>query len=96
MYFVSITACYMLDCFHYNYSKLCTGHLLLCSFNENISISYCAAISCDYYHLSTIQNGVTALQQASNEGRQKVVELLLVAGANPDLQNKVRTEWHSA
>ena len=45
---------------------------------------------------STIQYGVTALQQASNEGRQKVVELLLVAGANPDLQNKVRTGWHSA
>ena len=46
--------------------------------------------------LTTTQNGCTALQQASSKGHQKVVELLLGAGANPDLQNKVRTGWHSA
>ena len=40
---------------------------------------------------STIQNGVTALEAASIKGQHKVVELLLGAGANPDLQNKVRT-----
>ena len=40
---------------------------------------------------STIQDGWTALQQASYNGHHKVVELLLGAGANPDLQNKVRT-----
>ena len=45
---------------------------------------------------SAIQNGCTALQQASRKGHQKVVELLLGAGANPDLQNKVRTGWDSA
>ena len=56
----------------------------------------CAAISCGYYHHSTIQNGWTALQQASSEGHQKVVELLLRAGAKPDLQDKVRTGWDSA
>ena len=39
---------------------------------------------------STIQNGWTALEQASFKGHQKVVELLLGAGANPDLQDKVR------
>ena len=40
---------------------------------------------------STIQDGQTALEQASNKGYHKVVELLLGAGANPDLQDKVRT-----
>ena len=41
--------------------------------------------------LSTIQNGWTALEQASNRGHHKVVEVLLRAGANPNLQNKVST-----
>ena len=45
----------------------------------------------DTFTHSTIQNGWTALQQASSEGHQKVVELLLGTGANPDLQNKVST-----
>ena len=40
---------------------------------------------------STIQDGDTALKAASFNGFHKVVELLLGAGANPDLQNKVRT-----
>ena len=44
---------------------------------------------------STIQNGWTALKAASNNGHHKVVELLLEAGANPDLQDKVRTEQDS-
>ena len=40
---------------------------------------------------STIQTGQTALARASFKGHHKVVELLLGAGANPDLQDKVRT-----
>ena len=44
---------------------------------------------------STVQNGVTALKSASINGHRKVVELLLGAGANPDLQDKVRTEHYS-
>ena len=44
---------------------------------------------------STIQNGWTALKSASNKGHHKVVEVLLGAGANPDLQDKVRTEQDS-
>ena len=40
---------------------------------------------------STIQNGWTALKSASFNGHHKVVELLLGAVANPDLQDKVRT-----
>ena len=40
---------------------------------------------------STIQNGGTALESASFNGHHKVVELLLGAGANPDIQDKVRT-----
>ena len=39
----------------------------------------------------TTQNGGTALIISSFHGQHKVVELLLVAGANPDLQEKVRT-----
>ena len=41
-------------------------------------------------HYAT-QNGDTALMQARFNGHSKVVELLLRAGANPDLQHKVRT-----
>ena len=37
----------------------------------------------------TIQDGQTALEQASIKGHHSVVELLLGAGANPDLQDKV-------
>ena len=40
---------------------------------------------------SIIQDGETALEAASFKGHYKVVELLLGTGANPDLQNKVRT-----
>ena len=40
---------------------------------------------------STIQDGGTALKAASFKGHHKVVELLLGAGAKPDLQDKVRT-----
>ena len=39
---------------------------------------------------STIQDGWTALERASINGHHKVVELLLGAGASPDLQDKVR------
>ena len=49
------------------------------------------AISCSYNHPFTVQNGSTALKQASFVGYHKVVELLLGAGANPDIQNKVKT-----
>ena len=44
---------------------------------------------------STIQDGWTALKQASNKGHHKVVKLLLGAGANPDLQDKVRIGQYS-
>ena len=37
----------------------------------------------------TIQDGQTALDQASIKGHHNVVELLLGAGGNPDLQDKV-------
>ena len=42
------------------------------------------------FHLF-MQNGWTALEQASFNGHDKVVELLLGAGANPGLQDVVRT-----
>ena len=37
----------------------------------------------------TIQDGQTALEQACIKGHHNVVEFLLGAGANPDLQDKV-------
>ena len=40
---------------------------------------------------STIQDGSTALEVASFKGQHEVVELLLGAGANHDIQDKVRT-----
>ena len=40
-------------------------------------------------HLA-IQNGQTALNQASFNGNHKIVECLLKAGANPDMQDEVR------
>ena len=40
---------------------------------------------------STIQDGWTALKQASFRGHHKVVEVLLRSGANPNLQDKVST-----
>ena len=39
---------------------------------------------------SIIQYGSTSLRESSIRGHHKVVELLLGAGANPDLQDKVR------
>ena len=38
-----------------------------------------------------MQDGWVALKQASRRGHHKVVEVLLRAGANPNLQNKVST-----
>ena len=40
---------------------------------------------------STIQYGTTPLRETSIRGHQKVVRLLLEAGATPDPQDKVRT-----
>ena len=92
----------MLGCCYYNYSKLCTGHMLLSYFKKdiNLNLHFHQTVIVQPSHVvtfthSTIQNGCTALQQASSEGHQKVVELLLGAGANPDLQNKVTNGWHS-
>ena len=46
-------------------------------------------------NIFSIKNGHTALRIASFNGHKKVVELLLGAGANPDLQDKVRRGWNS-
>ena len=75
------------------------GKPLLSCFNgdTNFDLSvhssnyYSKVISCSF----TIQNGGTALRIASFRGHHKVVELLLGAEANPDLQDKVRTQQDS-
>ena len=48
-------------------------------------------MSCRYNPPFITQNGGTALTISSFNGHHKVVELHLGAGANPDLQDKVRT-----
>ena len=46
-------------------------------------------------HMSVItQVGDAALMMAAREGRTEVVPLLLEAGANTDLQNKVHVSVH--
>ena len=74
--------------------------LLLLSYCNTDAISYqgvlLSAVILESFHvvaltLSTIQDGSTALKQASISGHHKVVEVLLRAGANPNLQNKVST-----
>ena len=71
---------------------------MLSYFNRDISIKQLLHLLSHVVTIthSTIQNGWTALQQASREGHQKVVELLLGAGANPDLQDKVKVEHVNA
>ena len=65
------------------YRELCT--FLQCK----LCVLYCEVISVSL-HMSVItQYGDTALMMAVREGRTKVVSLLLKAGANVDLQNKV-------
>ena len=45
------------------------------------------------YHPTPLQyGGYTALMLASDKGDTHIVEILLKAGANPDLQNKVRMD----
>ena len=74
--------------------------LLLLSYCNTDTISYqgvlLSTVNVEPSHVvtvthSTIQNGWTALKQASIRGHHKVVEVLLRAGANPNLQNKVST-----
>ena len=46
----------------------------------------------NYFPHLVIQNGLTALDLASFSDHHQIVQLLLRAGANPDLQDEVRME----
>ena len=52
-------------------------------------------LSCSYAHHFSVQDCYTALRTASFNGHNKVVEVLIGVGANPDLQDKVRRGWDS-
>ena len=66
--------------------------------DANLNLVYChQTIILQLSHVVTVihfttQDGNTALIQASFKGHHRVVELILRAGANPDMQNKVSTE----
>ena len=47
------------------------------------------------YYTILSQNGWTALHLAAQEGHEDVVELLLVAKADPELKTKVISIWTS-
>ena len=68
-----------------------TMNLFRSSFSEYILLTErCKLFShVDIITYPTIQDGQTALGQASIRGHHNVVEFLLGAGANPDLQDKV-------
>ena len=66
--------------------------LLLSYFNGDANLNF-AVMSSNYDSIAVyfnVQNGWTSLKQASFCGHWKVVELLLGAGANPDLQDEVK------
>ena len=80
-------------CCHDNCSQWPTGHYIDTISYQGVMLS---TVIVELSHVvalthSTIQYSVTALKAASFSGHHKVVELLLSAGANPDLQDKVRT-----
>ena len=57
------------------------------------TVIICSSVTCSVVTIVhfIIQDGSTALRASSYKGHHKVVELLLGAKANPDLQDKVRT-----
>ena len=70
--------------------------LLLSHFDRGSNLHLGVTLSYNYYLMQLQcpllpQNGQTALTATSFYGHYKVAELLLGAGANPDLQDKVRT-----
>ena len=87
----------------YNCSEMTYEKLLHRYLNEDINFIlgvlssnyYSKAVSCSYNLPFSTQDGYTALRTASFNGHHKVVELLLGAGANPDLQDKVRIQQDS-
>ena len=68
------------------------SHLHTCSNGLVCDEPFCEVISVSL-HMSVItQNGNSALMMAVKRDRTKVVSLLLEAGANTDLQNKVKCQ----
>ena len=78
-----------LVCWHIHYFNIPLSHPHTCSDGLVCDEPFCEVISVSL-HMSVItQDGDSALMIAVREGRTEVVPLLLEAGANTDLQDKV-------
>ena len=77
---------------HYILISMPLSHPHTCSDGLVYDEPFCEVISVSL-HMSVItQDGDTALMMASREGRTEVVPLLLEAGANIHLENKVQNK----
>ena len=68
------------------------SHPHICSDSLVCDEPFCEVMSVSLHMSVTTQNGYSALMVAVRKGRTEVVPLLLEAGANTDLQNKVKCQ----
>ena len=66
--------------------------IVLCFHPIMSTCSYCFKHACgwvaNFYHFIIQNYGITALAYAANQGHEQVVDVLLKAGANPDIQDQ--------
>ena len=75
---------------HYILISMPLSHPHTCSDGLVCDEPFCEVISVSLHMYVITQDGDTALMMAAREGRTEVVSLLLEAGANTDLQKKVK------
>ena len=89
MYYEKVLNLYKISKFSaFDAYSIPTSHCHTCS-DGLVCEPICEVISVSLHMSVIIQNGDSALMIASREGRIKVVSLLLKAGANSNIQDKV-------